>query len=414
MKDKENEKYFKLGLTGFLVLAAGILFFFLVYRFDLVRDAFKGIGRILRPFINGAVIAYLLAPVCNTLEKLAERCFGPKAEKWSRGAAILISLLAALALVWLLVSLVLPQLWKSIETLVITFPQKQEAVEEWVHRFFTDRPQLWGSIEGYMDKISESVQTWMETKLLPSVQTWALGLGSHVYGILGALKDLFIGLLISAYMLSSRRRFAAQAKLLLHGLCSPLRARRIEKEVIFADKMFNGFLMGKLKDSVIIGVLCMIGVSIIGIGPALLVSVIVGVTNIIPFFGPFIGAIPCALLILLDSPLKCLYFIIFIIALQQLDGNVIGPLILGDSTGLSSFWVLFSILFFGGLWGVPGMIVGVPLFAVIYDIARDYLYAKLEKREELALIYDYDNTFHKPAPVKPKRKWKLPSFGKKK
>ena len=406
MKNKENEKYFKLGITGFLVLAAGIVFFFLVYRFDIVRGWGKSINKMLRPVINGAVIAYLLAPLCSRLEKLGERWFGRKAGTWSRVLAVIISLLAAVALVWLLVALLLPQLWTSIDNIVKTYPQKEEVLEAWLRHFMENRPGLLSSMEGFFEQISDKLQQWMENKLLPTVQSWAIGLGTHVYGLLGAVKDLLIGLLISAYVLYGRKRFAAQGRLLLHSLCSPLWARRIEKEIRFADKMFNGFLMGKLADSAIIGVLCMIGVSIIGIGPAVLVSTIVGITNIIPFFGPFIGAIPCALLILLESPLKCLYFIIFILALQQLDGNVIGPLILGDSTGLPSFWVLFAILLFGGLWGVPGMIVGVPLFAVIYDVSRQALYAALQKRGETTLISAYDREFHKPAPEKKRRRWK--------
>ena len=406
MKNKENEKYIKLGITGFLVLAAGIVFFFLVYRFDIVKGWGKSINKMLRPVINGAVIAYLLAPLCTRLEKLGERCFGSKAGTWTRVLAVVISLLTAVALVWLLVALLLPQLWTSIDNIVKTYPQKEEALEAWLRHFIENRPGLLSSMEGFFEQISDKLQQWMENKLLPTVQSWAIGLGTHVYGLLGAVKDLLIGLLISAYVLYGRKRFAAQGRLLLHSLCSPLWARRIEKEIRFADKMFNGFLMGKLADSAIIGVLCMVGVSIIGIGPAVLVSTIVGITNIIPFFGPFIGAIPCALLILLESPLKCLYFIIFILALQQLDGNVIGPLILGDSTGLPSFWVLFAILLFGGLWGVPGMIVGVPLFAVIYDVSRQALYTALKKRGETALISAYDRDFHKPAPEKKRRRWR--------
>jgi len=198
----------------------------------------------------------------------------------------------------------------------------------------------------------------------------------------GVLKNIFLGVLISIYMLASRKLFARQAKLLLRGVFPKRWADAVETEVRYADRMFNGFLMGKLLDSAIIGVICFVVTTILRFDMAILISVIVGVTNIIPFFGPFIGAIPCALLLLLKSPWQCLIFLIFIVILQQLDGNVIGPKILGNTTGVSSFWVLFSILLFGGLWGVFGMIVGVPLFAVIYDIARKLIYRGLKRHQQ--------------------------------
>ena len=163
----------------------------------------------------------------------------------------------------------------------------------------------------------------------------------------------------------------------------------IEDEARYADKMFNGFLMGKLLDSAIIGLICFVGTSLLGFTSAPLISVVMGVTNIIPFFGPFIGAIPCALLLLLENPIHCLIFLVIIVILQQVDGNFIGPKILRNTTGLSSFWVLFSILLFGGLWGVLGMIVGVPLFAVIYDIVRQLTRYGLRRhnRDDLLTVY---------------------------
>lgn len=392
MRKRENEEYFKLGLTLGAVTAFGLLFFFFLYRFDVIRGVVKAAGKILRPFVNGALMAYLLAPVCTKLENLFIKHI---TRKWAKGLSILVTMLLFIALIWLLAYLVVPQIWSSIETIAITFPEKRDAVESWLSRFVADRYDVVIALERYLNTVSDWVQQWVDTKLLPSVQTWAVGLGNWMIWLLVAAKDLILGLLISTYMLAIRERFAAQAKLINRGLFKREHAEWIEKEVRFADKMFNGFLRGKFLDSAIIGVLCLIGVSVIGIGPSVLVSVIVGVTNIIPFFGPFIGAIPCALLILLESPLKCLYFLIFIFALQQLDGNVIGPLILGDSTGLPSFWVMFAILFFGGIWGVIGMVVGIPLFAVIYDIFRQILLGRLEGRNETALVENYKDTFHR-------------------
>ena len=406
MQKRENEEYVKLGVTLVAAAAAVLLLFFMIYRFDVVRGILKAVWRLVRPFVNGALMAYLMVPMCNKLEKAIKKRV-PGARKWAKGLSILISILVFIAVLWLLLYLVVPQIWISIQNIVETFPEKQDAVEAWLSRFVARRYDLVMTLESVLDTISNWVEKWVETKLIPSMQTWAVDIGNWVALMLIALKDLVLGLLISAYVLAIRERLTAQAKLISRSLLKKERAEWLAKELRFADKMFNGFLRGKFVDSAIIGVLCMIGVTLMGIGPTVLVSTIVGVTNIIPFFGPFIGAVPCALLILLESPLKCLYFIIFIIFLQLLDGNFIGPLILGDTTGLPSFWVMFAILFFGGIWGPIGMIVGVPLFAVIYDILRQIIYARLQRRGETELIADYQGVFHRP-PDKPRRRRKKP------
>ena len=406
MRKRENEEYVKLGVTLVAAAAAVLLLFFMIYRFDVVRGILKAVWRLVRPFVNGALIAYLMVPMCNKLERAIKKRV-PGARKWAKGLSILISILVFIAVLWLLLYLVIPQIWISIQNIVETFPEKQDAVEAWLSRFVARRYDLVMTLESVLDTISNWVEKWVETKLIPSMQTWAVDIGNWVALMLIALKDLVLGLLISAYVLAIRERLTAQAKLISRSLLKEERAEWLAKELRFADRMFNGFLRGKFVDSAIIGVLCMIGVTLMGIGPTVLVSTIIGVTNIIPFFGPFIGAVPCALLILLESPLKCLYFIIFIIFLQLLDGNFIGPLILGDTTGLPSFWVMFAILFFGGIWGPIGMIVGVPLFAVIYDILRQIIYARLQRRGETELIADYQGVFHRP-PDKPRRRRKKP------
>ena len=404
---EENEKYIKLGLTLFAVIAAGLLLCFVLYRYAVIRAGIKAALRILRPFLYGALIAYILSPLCTRLETMFGTVFGEKHPGWSRGLAILLAMLAAVVVIWFLVMLVVPQIWESLNGLVTTFPEKEAAAEAWLRRFLEDRPELFNVVEGYMDQFSAQLDQWVEKTLMPRVQNMVVGLGTHVYDLLGGLKDAILGLLISAYVLASRRRFAAQARLLLHSAASPRWADWIEREVRLADDMFNGFLVGKLIDSVIMGVLCLLGTSLMGFNSAVLISTIVGVTNIIPFFGPIIGAVPCALLLLLENPLHALYFVLFIIVLQQLDGNFIGPLILGDSTGLSGFWVMFAILFFGGLWGVPGMILGVPLFALISDIFRQVIYWGLRRRGREDMIAAYEKRFHDSDKTKPRKQRRL-------
>ena len=200
---------------------------------------------------------------------------------------------------------------------------------------------------------------------------------------------LIFALFVAVYLLASRKKFAKQGVLVIRSIFTPKWANRVLNEITFIDRMFAGFIDGKIVDSAIIGVLCYIGCLIFNFPNALLVSTIVGITNIIPFFGPFIGAIPSILLIMIESPIQGLWFGVFVLGLQQLDGNVIGPKILGDKTGLSSFWVLFSIILCGGLWGLMGMVICVPLFAVIFDLLRKLVYRGLRKHGQLDLWEDY-------------------------
>ena len=228
------------------------------------------------------------------------------------------------------------------------------------------------------------------------MQSILSGAAVGVMSFVAFLKNLVIGLIVSVYLLASRKKFGQQGKLILYSLVKRRWADLFLEEICYADKMFGGFINGKILDSAIIGVLCYIACLIFKFPSALLVSVIIGVTNVIPFFGPFIGAIPATLLILIQNPIKALWFVLFVLVLQQVDGNIIGPKILGNTTGLSSFWVLFAILLFGGLWGFVGMIIGVPLFAVIYDVIKKLVIHGLKRNEELEMVTTYHDHFGDP------------------
>ena len=208
----------------------------------------------------------------------------------------------------------------------------------------------------------------------------ATTLYNGVFSVMRFLFEFMIGIIISIYLMSSKELFSGQSKKIAYALFEENKANHLIRNMRFVHKTFIGFLSGKIVDSIIIGILCFLGTSFLEIPYAILVSVIVGVTNIIPFFGPYLGAIPCAILILMISPIHCLYFVIFIIILQQIDGNIIGPKILGNSTGISSFWVIFAITIFGGLFGIPGMVIGVPVFAIIYAGFRSYFHRMLRKK----------------------------------
>lgn len=392
------KRYLKIGITGAAILASGILCAFVLFKMPVIISVLKGITEILKPFLYGVVFAYLLAPLCNKIEEKLFQFF-PKAKAKARRficfIAIVISLCVAIAVIWLIIMMIIPQVWDSVMKIIQMVPQKLIVVNNWIEHMLENQPELQAYFEEFSSQAESNIDSLLNVDTIQKVQSIINSLSVQLFGVLGVVKNIFLGLLISAYLLGSRKLFGAQAGLILHGVFSDKWAKIIEEEIRYTDKMFNGFLVGKIIDSAIIGLLCFAGTSIMGFEAPAFISVIIGITNIIPFFGPFIGAIPCGLLLLLENPMHCLYFIIFIFVLQQLDGNVIGPKILGNTTGVSSFWVLFAILLFGGMWGVVGMVIGVPLFAVIYDIIRKLVYRGLRKHKGESMITDYEEKYHK-------------------
>ena len=392
------KRYLKIGITGVAILASGILCAFVLFKMPVIIFVLKGITEILKPFLYGVVFAYLLAPLCNKIEEKLFQFF-PKAKAKARRficfIAIVISLCVAIAVIWLIIMMIIPQVWDSVMKIIQMVPQKLIVVNNWIEHMLENQPELQAYFEEFSSQAESNIDSLLNVDTIQKVQSIINSLSVQLFGVLGVVKNIFLGLLISAYLLGSRKLFGAQAGLILHGVFSDKWAKIIEEEIRYTDKMFNGFLVGKIIDSAIIGLLCFAGTSIMGFEAPAFISVIIGITNIIPFFGPFIGAIPCGLLLLLENPMHCLYFIIFIFVLQQLDGNVIGPKILGNTTGVSSFWVLFAILLFGGMWGVVGMVIGVPLFAVIYDIIRKLVYRGLHNHKREAMITDYEEKYHK-------------------
>ena len=391
------KRYLKIGITGAAILASGILCAFVLFKMPVIISVLKGITEILKPFLYGVVFAYLLAPLCNKIEEKLFQFF-PKAKAKARRficfIAIVISLCVAIAVIWLIIMMIIPQVWDSVMKIIQMVPQKLIVVNNWIEHMLENQPELQAYFEEFSSQAESNIDSLLNVDTIQKVQSIINSLSVQLFGVLGVVKNIFLGLLISAYLLGSRKLFGAQAGLILHGVFSDKWAKIIEEEIRYTDKMFNG-LVGKIIDSAIIGLLCFAGTSIMGFEAPAFISVIIGITNIIPFFGPFIGAIPCGLLLLLENPMHCLYFIIFIFVLQQLDGNVIGPKILGNTTGVSSFWVLFAILLFGGMWGVVGMVIGVPLFAVIYDIIRKLVYRGLRKHKRESMITDYEEKYHK-------------------
>ena len=399
MDKKPHIKPYLYGmLAGFGAISLSILFFFLIYRFQGFGDAISKLTGILMPFIYGAVIAYLLKPVCNCVEDFLRRLLPEKMGTVANILAVTISLLFGILVVYALIMMIVPQLITSVTTLYYTARNNLNDFVDWAshQEIIASNQKLLDFIETSYDNLQDTLDNIVRTKLVPSMQSLLSGAALGVMSFVTFLKNIIIGVIVSVYLLASRKKFGQQCKMILYSLIKPRWADIILEEILYADKMFGGFINGKILDSAIIGVLCYIACLIFKFPSALLVSVIIGVTNVIPFFGPFIGAIPATLLILIQNPIKALWFVLFVLVLQQLDGNVIGPKILGNTTGLSSFWVLFAILLFGGLWGFVGMIIGVPLFAVIYDVLKKFVFHGLRRNEEMELVTTYHDNFGDP------------------
>ena len=392
MKKPQYKPYIYGMLAGFGAISLSVLFFFALYRIQTLGEVVDKIVRILMPFVYGGVIAYLLCPMCNMFSEYFHRTLPQKFKKLAEPFAMTLSLLTGALIVYALIIMIAPQLYNSIVSIWEMLPGKVEDLFNWAQTTYGESAFMQGILNYLMtsvDTLYEKVDSWATGKLVPYITSIVSGVGLGVWRVLTFLKDFLIGIIAALYLLANRKTFARQGRLIIRSVMKPRWAELVLEEIRFVDKMFGGFIEGKLVDSAIIGVLCYIGCLIFKFPNALLVSAIVGVTNVIPFFGPFLGAIPALLLILIESPIKALWFGVFVLGLQQLDGNIIGPKILGDATGVSSFWVLFSILLFGGMWGLVGMIVAVPLFAVLYDIIRRLVFRGLRQKGCDAVLEEY-------------------------
>lgn len=396
MKDDKYRRYIYWGVTAFLVIAASIALIFLIVRFDRVKAAGSMLAGILAPITYGAVLAYLLTPVYNRMRRFIDAGLKEKVEKEktrlgiARFAATLSSIVVLTVIVVGLFSMLIPQLITSAMSIVEAMPTSVNNLQLWLQKLLADNPDLEHQVMEYYGTGVEYLQNWVTNDMVPTLTRILSGLSSGLFTILIAMKNILIGVIVMVYLLNMKEKLITQAKMIVYSAFPLKAANKIVEEFRYVHHIFGGFIIGKLLDSLIIGIMSFVLLTWMKMPYVLLVSVIIGVTNVIPFFGPFIGAIPSAFLILLVSPVKCLYFIGFIFLLQQFDGNILGPKILGDSTGLSSFWVLFSILLFGGLFGFVGMIIGVPTFAVFYKIVTEVVTYLLGRRELSADIDEYD------------------------
>ncbi|MCI8464923.1 MAG: AI-2E family transporter [Lachnospiraceae bacterium] len=392
------KRYASMGLTAFCVIAASILFFLLLYKYETVIKAIKTVLRILEPIVFGFIIAYLMFPVVKFFEKYLTKGFKQvikqekKAVNLSKGLSILLALVFWIAVITVLAVMVIPELYTNISSMIATLPGQIRHTSAEIMEFMQQEGMDSDIVRDLTDKALTFFNNWVQTDFFKDMNVLFGHLTTGVISFFSTTFNIIIGIIVAIYVLNGRKTFKRQAKQMIYAAFSEKHAKILIDTLKESNQVFGGFIAGKLVDSLIIGILCFIVLYILQMPYTVLVSVIVGVTNIIPFFGPYLGAIPSAILILLANPAKGLIFILFILILQQIDGNIIGPKILGESTGLSAFWVVFSILFFGGLFGIVGMLIGVPLFAVIYRIISRIVDYRLRKKGLIRLAEEGNGT----------------------
>lgn len=379
MKINWNKKYNTISVYTFLVVSAIILFYNFITGIDSVKTKLDGFISIMMPFIIGFAIAYLLDFILRFYETkvFSYKPFKNFIKKFNckRGLGLVFTYLTALACVFLFIQFVLPQLVDSIFGLVNDVPAYVENATKFINETINEL----NLDPHYMAMISEKINDLVEFLIKASANLIPM-IGNLITGLLSSVWNVVLGLIVSIYLLIEKEKFFALGKKMTYAIFSEGIAKRILELTDRSNNTFGKFLSGKILDSFIIWIITFVILTIVKMPYTVLISVIIGITNIIPFFGPFIGAVPAVIIVLFVSPQKALLLIIIIFIIQQLDGNVIGPKILGDSIGISAFWILFSILVTGKLLGLVGMIIGVPLFAVIYSVIKEIIEEKLRKK----------------------------------
>lgn len=388
MRNRFKSKYFRLWLTLFLVGIALISFHYAISNMGDISGAINTIGNILFPFLLGGVLAYLLCPVYNFVVRFTyhhslsmfktEIC----TLRFARVIASIASIVLLFAVVGGVMWMIIPELIKSLTNIIESAPANlnklriffESQLERGELAFAAD------SIRAGFDQLQSKVVAWSKEGITDSMDVYLQKITEGVLFTFKTILNVLVAVIVAVYLLNGKEIFLAQSKKLVIAKFSQESAAKIFDFFTFSNKTFGGFINGKIIDSAIIGVLTYISMYIIGLPYALLVSAIVGITNIIPFFGPFIGAVPGVIIILTVSPMQALYFAIMILVIQQLDGNVIGPKVLGGTVGLPSFWVMFAIIIGGGLFGFIGMVLGVPVFAIIYYYLSGHINEKLEEK----------------------------------
>ncbi len=400
MEENKNQRFSQIiskSMSQLIVILLAIIIFFAFYRFSEIMSVFKLILGTIQPILIGLCLGYVLKRPQKFFHKKIYKLFTKykiikkekKRESICKGLSIFIAMVMFLVTIYILIIMAVPEIVENIFKVTDTLPEQVNRLIKWVSERMKENSKYADMFEKILKEATDYITRWVKNDMMTQIGQLASGIISAVSVFVNAV----VGVIVAVYVLSSKETFAKQGKKIIYAIFKEKHAEKILKEFKKSDDIFGGFISGKIIDSLIIGALCFVGLTILDMPYTMLVSTIVGVTNVIPFFGPYIGAVPSAILILLADPKKGLIFIVFIILLQQLDGNIIGPKILGESTGLTPFWVVFSILLGGGLFGIIGMLFGVPTFAVIYNLIAEIVNYRIKDKNISPDRYDnYDTT----------------------
>lgn len=403
MDDKENrfsklsEKQKRRAGLILVIILTSILFMFMLFQFNSIRKGLSYVLSAIAPILYGLGLAYLINPIATTMRNGFTRLLSKKmknkekAKSIGKTLSIILSTVIILLLVAIIVWLVIPQLYESIAKLVSSMPGYLKTAESWYDGLKISEDSWANILHEYIYKGIDSLSKWFESDLMSTLEKAGSIIISGAIEVANFLFNVFLGFIVAIYALIEKDKFVGQSKKLLYSVVKTERANKLLDTARHADKIFGGFLTGKILAAFIFAILSIIILSLLRVPYALLVSVVIAVFNLIPVFGPIIGAVPCAFIILLDDPWACLIFLIVDILLQLLDMNIITPKLLGNTTGLSPFWVMFALLFFGGLFGFIGMLLGVPFFGVLYYIINNAVSNKAKKKGLPVNSTDYDD-----------------------
>jgi len=392
MKLKPDKTQITWGITIFLTAVMALLFYYLLFHGGNIASGIHVITHSMMAILYGVIIAYVMSPTLNFIEKkmlipIYGKCGisfdkheNPKKRKQMRKISVFMTIAFLLLILYALLAVIIPQLIKSIREIVYNFPIYINNINEYANKYLATNPELSKTVDGALSNITARINEYVKNSVVPNMSTILQIISRRFADLIGGIFNWIIGIIVAIYLLNSKEMFCGQGKKMAYAFFNENVANEIISSFRFVHYTFIGFITGKIVDSIIIGIMCFIGAMMLKIPYPVLISVIVGVTNIIPFFGPYIGAVVGGLLLVMINPVAALVYLIFVIILQQFDGNILGPKILGDSTGLSSFWVIFSIMLFGSIFGFAGWIVGVPVFAVFYAFVRRVTNHFLHKR----------------------------------
>ncbi len=400
----EKKRHIGLWIGLGCVLLLVVVAVFILFKSESVGAGASKIMGLIAPFLAGGCIAYILRPIANKFFALFRKAFYHKkffkkpisdtaANSLANGLSVFCSFLVFLVIFFVLGWMIFPQVVESVKNLISVAPELFDKAQNKLDQWFAEYPEVIDQIHKFLENAEKMLTDWVKG-LLSSADVIANGVMNGITSVFTIVKDLVIAIIVALNLLAGRRIFAAQSKMMLYAAVKPKRADGIMQEVRYADKVFTGFIVGRLLDALVIGILTYIFMLIMNMPYSLLISLIIGITNFIPFFGPFIGGIPSVLLLAMVDFKAGIILGVFIIILQQLDGNVIGPAIVGDRVGLRGVWVLFAVTFFGGIFGFTGMLFGVPVFSVIYDISRKLICKGLRRYGKEDMYNDYRTEFN--------------------